>query len=49
MRLQSDPHDRCGRFFPLEKINAELLRTERWEGELKHTKPMDSGVYWLEM
>jgi PAS domain S-box-containing protein len=39
-------HDLLRTVFPvaLEDINAELLRTERWEGELKHTKSDGSTV-----
>jgi PAS domain S-box-containing protein len=39
-------HDLLRTGFPvaLEDINAELLRTERWEGELKHTKSDGSTV-----
>ena len=29
---------------PLDEIHAELLRTERWEGELKHTKADGTAV-----
>jgi PAS domain S-box-containing protein len=32
---------------PLADIEAELLRTGRWEGELKHTKPDGSRVVML--
>jgi PAS domain S-box-containing protein len=39
-------HDLLGTVFPvpIDDLNAELLRTERWEGELRHVKADETHV-----